>query len=148
VPFDPANKTSESHRDGRGRERAAHHQGSLQRSLRSHVGSPATAGIVHELEGQGFRVLTVAAGGKDSVKIVGLIALSDPPRADSRALITELQTLGVRMVMVTGDAAITALIVAHEVGLEGPVCPPGALQESVQPGDFGGFRQSSSRGQI
>ena len=31
----------------------------------------------------------------------------------------------------TGDAAITASIVAHEVGLEGAVCPPGALPESI-----------------
>ena len=139
VPFDPANKTSEA--------TATNAAGSALRIIKGAYsavsaitsGSPTTVGIVHELEGQGFRVLAVATGSKDSVKIVGLIALSDPPRTDSRALITELQTLGVRMVMVTGDAAITASIVAHGVGLEGAVCPPGALPESVQPSDFAVF---------
>ena len=60
------------------------------------------------------------------MKLAGLIALSDPPRKDSAALVTELHGLGVRTVMVTGDAPATAAIVAHAVGLDGAVCPPGA----------------------
>ena len=51
------------------------------------------------------------------MKLAGLVALSDPPRADSAALVTELHGLGVRTVMVTGDAPATAAIVAHAVGL-------------------------------
>lgn len=40
------------------------------------------------------------------MKLVGLIALSDPPRADSATLIQELTQLGVRTVMVTVCAGI------------------------------------------
>ncbi len=40
--------------------------------------------------------------------------------------------------MVTGDAPATAAIVAHDVGLEGAVCPPGA-PKSLKPGDFAVF---------
>ena len=41
--------------------------------------------------------------------------------------------------MVTGDAAPTAAIVAHAVGLEGKVCPPGPIPANVRPEDFAVF---------
>ena len=92
-----------------------------------------------DLEGKGFRVLAVAAGPTSAMKLAGLIALSDPPRGDSAALVTELHDLGVRTVMVTGDAAATAAIVAKAVGLEGAVCPPGPIPEAVRPDQFAVF---------
>jgi H+-transporting ATPase len=70
---------------------------------------------------------------------VGLIALSDPPRADSAALVTELRALGIRTVMVTGDAPATAAIVARAVGLDGGVCPPGPIGDTVTPQQFAVF---------
>jgi H+-transporting ATPase len=73
------------------------------------------------------------------MKLAGIIALSDPPRSDSAALIAELHTLGVRSVMVTGDAPATAAIVAHAVGLDGRVCPPGLIPADVRPEDFAVF---------
>jgi hypothetical protein len=81
--------------------------------------SPGTSTIANQLEAQGFRVLAVAVGSPEAVKLAGIIALSDPPRTDSASLITELHTLGVRTVMVTGDAPATAAIVARAVGLDG-----------------------------
>jgi H+-transporting ATPase len=81
----------------------------------------------------------VAAGCSSSLQLIGLIALSDPPRTDSASLISELHALGVRTVMVTGDAPATAAIVAHDVGLEGAVCPPGAIPDRVSPQDFAVF---------
>ena len=54
-------------------------------------------------------------------------------------MITELHTLGVRTVMVTGDAPATAAIVAHDVGLDGKVCPPGPIPADVRPEDFAVF---------
>jgi H+-transporting ATPase len=41
--------------------------------------------------------------------------------------------------MVTGDAPATAAIVAHAVGLNGAVCPPGAIPDSVKPEDYAVF---------
>ncbi len=73
------------------------------------------------------------------MKLAGLIALSDPPRSDSAALVTELHGLGVRTVMVTGDAPATASIVARAVGLDGAVCPPGPIPDSVHPEQFAVF---------
>jgi H+-transporting ATPase len=139
VPFDSAKKTSEA--------TAADANGSVQRIIKGAftaiIGltapSPTATAIADELEKQGFRVLAVAAGPPASMQLMGLIALSDPPRTDSASLISELHTLGVRTVMVTGDAPATATIVAHAVGLEGAVCPPGAIPDRVSPKDFAVF---------
>jgi H+-transporting ATPase len=73
------------------------------------------------------------------MQLLGLIALSDPAREDSAALVTELKTLGVRTVMVTGDAPATAAIVAQTVGLEGGLCPPGPIPNEVRPEKFAIF---------
>ena len=84
-------------------------------------------------------MLAVAVGPPEALKLAGIIALSDPPRTDSAALIAELHTLGVRTVMVTGDAPATAAIVARAVGLDGAVCPPGPIPDGVRPEDFAVF---------
>ena len=68
--------------------------------------------------------------------IIGLIAFSDPPRGNSAGLLAELRSLGVRTVMVTGDAVTTASTIAHAIGLEGAVCPPGRLPDTMGPDDF------------
>ena len=139
VPFDPAKKMSEA--------TATDSTGATQRIVKgafaaviglAHA-SPTAAAAAKELEEQGFRVLAVAAGPPTALKLAGLIALSDPPRADSAALVTELHGLGVRTVMVTGDAPATAAIVARAVGLDGAVCPPGPIPDSVHPEQFAVF---------
>jgi H+-transporting ATPase len=101
--------------------------------------APAAVAVAKALEDKGFRVLAVAVGPAAAMKLAGLIALSDPPRADSSALVSELHALGVRTVMVTGDAPATAAIVAKAVGLTGAVCPPGPIPESVHPDQFAVF---------
>ncbi len=139
TPFDPANKMSEA--------TATDSSGNTQRVVKGAFAavaglappSPTATAAVKELEGQGFRVLAVAAGAPTAMKLVGLIALSDPPRTDSAALVTELHTLGVRTVMVTGDAPATAAIVAHAVGLDGAICPPGPVPNDVRPESFAVF---------
>jgi len=45
----------------------------------------------------------------------------------------------VRTVMATGDAPATAAIVAHAVGLDGVVCPPGPIPDAVSPERFAVF---------
>jgi len=137
--FDPAKKMSEA--------TATDSTGSPQRIVKGAFAvviglaqpSPTATAAAKELEEQGFRVLAVAAGPPTAMKLVGLIALSDPPRTDSAALVTELHGLGVRTVMVTGDAPATAVIVAHAVGLDGAICPPGPIPDAVHPEQFAVF---------
>jgi len=139
VPFDPVKKTSEA--TATGVKGVAQHiiKGAFSAVIGLTAPSPTAAGIADELEKQGFRVLAVAAGPPATLQLIGLIALSDPPRSDSASLISELHAMGVQTVMVTGDAPATAVIVAHAVGLTGAVCPPGPIPGGVKPQDFAVF---------
>jgi H+-transporting ATPase len=92
-----------------------------------------------ELEKRGHRVLGVAVGTDAAMQVVGIVALSDPPRSDSKPMIDQLRALGVHTVMVTGDAVTTAAFVAEAVGLTGAVCPPGPIPDRVGPDDFSVF---------
>ena len=139
VPFDPATKMSEATVQAPGGAIQHVVKGAFAVVAGLAAASPDAATAAQQLEAQGFRVLAVATGPGTALKMVGLIALSDPPCADSAALVTELHGLGVRTVMVTGDAPATAAIVARAVGLEGAVCPPGPIPAGVQPAAFAVF---------
>ncbi|WP_414470945.1 plasma-membrane proton-efflux P-type ATPase [Microvirga sp. M2] len=67
---------------------------------------------------KGFRILAVArAEGEGRWQLVGSALLHDALRPDSRHLIEELHSLGVRVKMLTGDAIPVARGVARELGL-------------------------------
>jgi len=145
IPFDPAKKMSEANAtDGDGQSLRIV-KGAYATVIALIRPSPAqstaaASSVANELEKTGSRILAVAAGPvSESMQLIGLIALSDPPRSDSTSLITELAGLGVRTVMVTGDAPATAAIVANSVGLDGPICPRGPLPKDVRPEQFAVF---------
>jgi H+-transporting ATPase len=139
VPFDPATKMSEATaEDGKGGTLRAI-KGAFAAVIELTEPVPTAAATARELEDKGFRVLAVAAGTPTKMRLAGIIALSDPPRADAAELVKELHTLGVRTVMVTGDAPATAAIIARAVGLDGAVCPPGPIPQTVRPENFAVF---------
>jgi H+-transporting ATPase len=139
LPFDPATKMSEATvtPSGGGTHRVVKGAFAVISALAGNA--PTAAAEAATLEGRGFRVLAVVAGPAEAMKLIGLIALSDPPRADSAALVSELRAMGVRTVMATGDAPATAAIVAHAVGLDGAICPPGPIPDGVSPEAFAVF---------
>jgi H+-transporting ATPase len=139
TPFDPATKMSEATATDPSLGTVRIIKGAFTVISALAVPSPTATAVADELEGKGFRVLAVAAGPPAAMQLMGLIALSDPAREDSAALVTELKSLGVRTVMVTGDAPATAAIVAHVVGLKGAVCPPGPIANDVRPESFAVF---------
>ena len=139
VPFDPGTKMSEATTTDPGGATVRAVKGAFAAVAKLTQSAPDASKTANELEAKGFRVLAVAIGPPAALKLAGIIALSDPPRTDSAALITELHTLGVRAVMVTGDAPATAAIVAHDVGLDGKVCPPGPIPADVRPEEFAVF---------
>src|SRR6202050_4091560 len=137
IPFDPGKKLSEASATDKDGQSLRIVKGAYGTVIALAEASPAGAAAVGELEKQGFRVLAIVAGpASKPLQLIGLVALSDPPRSDAAALITELAGLGVRTIIVTGDAPATATIVAHAVGLNGPVCPPGPLPSDVRPEQF------------
>lgn len=139
IPFDPAKKMSEAMAKDSDGHTIRIIKGAFK-SINSLTQAPAVAAeTAKELEAQGYRVLAVATGKPSALQLAGLIALSDPPRMDSAALIADLLALGVHTTMVTGDASTTAATVAHAIRLEGAVCPPGPLPDKVRPGDYAVF---------
>ena len=136
LPFDPATKMSEATAVDASGATVRVVKGAFTAVTGLAPAPPDASTKTAQLEAKGYRVLAVAVGPPEALKIAGIIALSDPPRADSAALIAELHTLGVRTVMLTGDAPATAEIVARAIGLDGAVSPPGPIPDGVRPADF------------
>ncbi|HUY41615.1 MAG TPA: plasma-membrane proton-efflux P-type ATPase [Candidatus Dormibacteraeota bacterium] len=67
----------------------------------------------------GARVLAVARDDGKGYRVLGLLAFGDPVRPDAATLLARLRELGVRVIMLTGDALPTAQSVAEELGLSG-----------------------------
>jgi len=73
---------------------------------------------------QALRVLAVAGGETQhatdagyGLTLLGLVGMSDPPRAEAREAIATCARAGIRAVMITGDHPATAAAVAGELGL-------------------------------
>jgi H+-transporting ATPase len=139
VPFDPATKMSTATAvDAKGNTLRAV-KGAFAAVIKLTDALPTASATADEFEKKGFRVLAVAVGTTTKMQLAGIIALSDPPRDDAAELVKELRALGVRTVMVTGDAPATAAIIALAVGLDGAVCPPEAIPAGVAPDKFSVF---------
>lgn len=78
-----------------------------------------------ELARNGLRLLAVADKKADSeedepyekLRFLGLIGLLDPAREDVGPAISECQSAGIRVIMVTGDQAPTASAIARDTGI-------------------------------
>lgn len=87
------------------------------------------------LTARGLRVLAVAAAPRNGrtprdqtdceqgLRLLGLVALQDPPRDDVSESLRACRTAGVKVAMVTGDHPATATAIADEVGLRFPDSP-------------------------
>jgi H+-transporting ATPase len=117
VPFDPARRYSLGLYEDRGGKLCVV-KGAPRAVAALIKDPPDVAAAIDRLAGGGNRVLAVASGdSRDTLHLAGLIALEDPPRADSASLVKGLQELGVRVLMITGDNAATACAIAHRVGI-------------------------------
>ncbi len=68
---------------------------------------------------RGLRVLACAIKEGDTIKVVGLIAMEDPPRETVTSAIARAKEAGIRTVIITGDNLVTAKAIAAKVGIEG-----------------------------
>lgn len=96
---------------------------------------PAPHHAMEDLTARGLRVLAIAAGPRkgrtprsqtdceQDLRLLGLVALQDPPRDDVSESLRACRTAGVKVAMVTGDHPATATAIADEVGLRFPDSP-------------------------
>ncbi|BBX73034.1 cation-transporting P-type ATPase [Mycobacterium shinjukuense] len=90
---------------------------------------PAAHRAMDTLTARGLRVLAIAAGPRNGhtprdlkdcdrgLRLLGLVALEDPPRGEVCESLQACRRAGVRVAMVTGDHPATATAIADEVGL-------------------------------
>jgi len=100
-----------------------------------------------ELAARGLRVLALAErvddGTRDSpyhdLSLIGLVAFVDPPRAGVQEAIARCHAAGIRVVMATGDQAVTAGAIAQQVGITdaGKVLDGRAVERLFQAGAEG-----------
>ena len=126
-PFDPATKRAEAE---------YRHGNELRRYTK---GAPSViakmAGVedglwlpqAQEIAAKGERALAVAESMGDGWRFLGLIGLEDAVRNDSKAVVCAIRDAGVRVVMVTGDNALTAVNVAAQVGIPPRLYPADRL---------------------
>ncbi|KAG5640771.1 hypothetical protein DXG03_007248 [Asterophora parasitica] len=59
----------------------------------------------------------VVQGGIESLTIIGLLGLMDPPRPESAVTVSECRRAGARFFMVTGDFGLTAAAISRQIGI-------------------------------
>lgn len=62
---------------------------------------------------------TLTLEGERDLTFLGLVAMIDPPREESKAAVADARRAGIRPVMITGDHKITATAIAKEIGIFG-----------------------------
>ena len=148
MPFDPARKASGATVRESGGGEIQVIKGAFEAVAGGLTAPNPARDDLEALQAKGYRVLAVSAGSPGTLRMAGLIALSDPPRGDSARLVSELAALGVRTVMVTGDAKATARVVAGAIGIEGPVWAATPLPANIKAGGYAIFADSTARGQV
>lgn len=54
---------------------------------------------------------------ENGLTFLGLVAMMDPPREESRAAVEECKRAGIRPIMITGDHKVTAAAIAKRIGI-------------------------------
>ncbi|HLO61605.1 MAG TPA: HAD-IC family P-type ATPase, partial [Azonexus sp.] len=96
---------------------------------RTPVDAAAIEAAAQAYAGEGMRVLIVARrtlaaeaalddAAIDRLTLIGLVGLLDPPRKAVIGAIRNCHTAGVRVKMITGDHAVTALAIARQIGID------------------------------
>jgi calcium-translocating P-type ATPase len=125
-------------------------KGALETVLPMCSGADAEAIRAQEVAfaAEGYRVLALAEGplalapGEAlsaerlrGLSLLGLAALSDPPRPEAREAIAACRRAGIAVSMVTGDHPVTAAAVARELGLPGEVASGAELAAAARAGE-------------
>jgi Ca2+-transporting ATPase len=95
----------------------------------------------------GFRDLDAAAfdpdgdllGYVEGLEITSLVAMVDPPRAESKPAVEDAQRAHIRVRMVTGDDVVTGAAIAKQLGIEG---------EAILGADFAALDESERLSRI
>jgi Mg2+-importing ATPase len=98
--------------------------------------------LYRDLSAKGIRTLGVAiredtardidATAESGMTLVGVVALSDPPKAGATAAVEQLRGLGVRLKIITGDNALVARTAGQLMGLTDAVVMTGSQLHAIR----------------
>ncbi|MDE3016948.1 MAG: plasma-membrane proton-efflux P-type ATPase [Pseudomonadota bacterium] len=118
APFSPQTRRTEAVVNAQGKKLTVSKGGISAIAAWAGFDPAAAKQQAEELAVLGLRSIAVAQKSADNAfRYMGIIALEDPPRPDSKSLIERLRELGIRIVMLTGDARPVAQAIATQVGL-------------------------------
>jgi len=88
------------------------------------------ASVLQDMESKGKTTLLTSVDGN----VIGVISVTDKPRPTSRKAVSELRSMGIETIMITGDNERTAKAVADQVGMEKVIANvlPGQKAEEVK----------------
>lgn len=125
-PYEPENRFSAAYTSQEGEEEIIM-KGAVEAIARYMRPESARAAreAAEDLAARGLRVIAIASGKVEHVKgfmtgqlnWVGLAGLGDPLRPGVTEAVRECHAAGLRVVMVTGDHPVTALVIARELGI-------------------------------
>jgi P-type Ca2+ transporter type 2C len=139
-PFDHATRRMLTRHRGKNGETLTICKGAPEAvfELTNTTNSPAALLAAHDFTDAGYRVIAVAdKEGRDNFKLVGLVAIADPPRAQSREVVDQCRAAGIRVILVTGDHPGTARAIAERTGIlkNGQDNPGTTIHARVRPED-------------
>ncbi|MFE0103630.1 plasma-membrane proton-efflux P-type ATPase [Streptomyces sp. NPDC059009] len=138
MPFDPVTKRTQATVGSAG-DLGSYHvsKGAPQVIAQLCDGDPAAEqvpAVVEEFAARGFRALGVARTDETGAwRLLGILPLADPPRADTAATVADARALGVSVKMVTGDQVAISRELARQIGMGDHILDTTAL-DGVQPG--------------
>lgn len=135
IPFDPKTRRTEA-LVKRGGEKFKVMKGSFEVIAKAcdldKKNRLTCANEIDELAQNGYRTLAVAkVQDHQNPELLGLVALHDPPRSDSKRLIDEIRNLGVAIKMLTGDALPIAREIATAVGIGNKIIKVSDIKEQT-----------------
>ncbi len=135
TPFDPVHKHTEATvKDADGKQfdvAKGAPQVILKMSINAGEVQAGADKAITDFAGRGYRSLGVArADEKGKWKFLGILPLSDPPRASAKATIASAKEMGVKIKMVTGDQIAIAQEMSKELGLGTNILDASGLGDS------------------
>jgi H+-transporting ATPase len=87
-----------------------------------------------EFAKNGFRTIAVAKKIGSKFSLVGIIPLIDPPRDDSKSVVSQIHKLGVRIKMLTGDNSAIATFISKTLNIGSNITKGSILREKLSDG--------------
>ena len=135
VPFEPATKMSSATIIYNGKTIDVS-KGALSTITKKYNINKDTNSILikktNEFSKRNLRTLVVVKKSNNITDVLGILAMYDAPRPESKTLINELRSLGIQIKILTGDNQHIAKQIASEVGISGNVIDARELRKKDQ----------------